>query len=211
MKIRPATHSDLPFILESIVESEKSGDAIFPYSTAFNLNIPEFSQIIMNIFDEEIPEQAWHLEHWHILEDSEGHTAAALSAWIESQNGQKSDFLKAQILKYFLPKEWELAQEKLNILSSVSIPRKNGYVQLEHLYTHPDFRGKGYMKSLIQHVMNAYPDCSYEIQVLKSNVNAVSLYEYMGFSVNDTQCNDDLQRLSLLSGNCKLQLLKNHG
>ncbi len=211
MNIRHATQTDLPFILESIIESEKSGDVIFPYSAAFNLSIPEFSQIILNIFDEEISEQAWYLGHWYILEDSEGHTAAALSAWVEAQNGQKSDFLKAQILNYFLPKEWELAQERLQILSSVSIPRKTGFLQLEHLYTQPQFRGKGYMKKLIQHVMDAFPKNAYEIQVLKSNVNAVSLYEYIGFSVNDTQCNDDLQRLSLLSGNCKLQLLKHHG
>jgi hypothetical protein len=66
------------------------------------------------------------------------------------------------------------------------------------------------MKALILQTLNTFQDYPAEIQVLEINTNAVSLYEYMGFSVNQRQCNESLVRLSLLSGSCKLQLLKNH-
>lgn len=210
MILRKAEPRDLDFIVDCIVESEKSGGAIFPYSETFGVSILQFSQIIKDIFDEEIADQPWCLDHWYLVEFTEGVAVAGLSAWIEGTGGMSSDLLKAQILNFFLKKEWDAAQDKLQVLSSVSIPRKPQFLQLEHLYTHHLHRGKGYMKALIQHTMSVFKGNHAEIQVLEINKNAVSLYEYIGFSVNERQCNESLVRLSLLSGSCKLQLLKNH-
>jgi GNAT superfamily N-acetyltransferase len=210
MILRKAEPKDLDFIIDCIVESEKSGGAIFPYSETFGVSVLQFSQIIKEIFDEEIAGQPWCLDHWYVLEAAEGVAVAGLSAWIEGAEGLSSDLLKAQILNFFLKKEWESAKDKLQVLASVTIERKSQYVQLEHLYTHPLHRGKGYMKALILQTLNTFQDYPAEIQVLEINTNAVSLYEYMGFSVNQRQCNESLVRLSLLSGSCKLQLLKNH-
>jgi len=211
MKIRKAETKDLPFIVECILESEKSGGDIFPYSAAFGVSISLFSQILLDVFDEEVNDQPWCLDHWFIAESNDGEAAAGLSAWEEGKGGVSSDFLKAQMLNYFLKNEWEQSQENLKVLSSVTIPRKPQYVQLEHLYTHPLYRGKGYMKNLIQEAFNSFGNKYFEIQVLESNKHAVSLYEYIGFSVHERQCNGDIERLSLLSGTCKLQLLRNHG
>lgn len=211
MKIRKAEAKDLPFIIEAIIESEKSGGDIFPYSAALGVSISRFSQILMDVFDEEINDQPWCLEHWYIAESPDGSAAAGLSSWEEGKGGISSDMLKAQTLNYFLKNEWQDSQDNLKVLSSVTIARKTQYMQLEHLYTHPSHRGKGYMKNLINGVINTFRKSNFEIQVLESNKNAVSLYEYIGFSVNERQCNEDIERLSLLSGSCKLQLLKNHG
>ena len=211
MIIRQAETKDLDFIIDCIIESEKSGGDIFPYSEAFGISVLQFSQIIKGIFDEEIADQPWCLDHWYVVESEEGDGVAGLSAWVEGVEGVSSDMLKAQILNFFLKKEWEAASAKLQVLSSVSIPRIAHYVQLEHLYTHPLHRGKGYMKALIHYALELFKDFPAEIQVLEINKNAVSLYEYIGFLVSERQCNDALERLSLLSGNCKLQLIKNHG
>lgn len=211
MNIRKAEAKDLPFIIDCIIESEKSGGDIFPYSAALGVSISRFSQILLDIFDEEINDQPWCLDHWYIAESPDGTAAAGLSSWVEGKSDVSSDMLKAQMLNYFLKNEWQESQDKLTVLSSVTIPRKSQYVQLEHLYTHPSHRGKGYMKNLINGVFNTFENSNFEIQVLESNKNAVSLYEYIGFSVNERQCNEDIERLSLLSGTCKLQLLKNHG
>lgn len=210
MILRKAEPRDIHFIVDCIVESEKSGGVIFPYSEAFGVSVLRFSRIIKDIFDEEIAGQPWCLDHWYLIEVAEGDTVAGLSAWIEGAGGMSSDLLKAQILNFFLKQEWETAQDKLQVLSSVSIPRKPQFLQLEHLYTQPSHRGKGYMKALILQTLNTFPDIPAEIQVLEINKNAVSLYEYIGFSVNQKQSNESLVRLSLLSGSCKLQLLKNH-
>ena len=211
MSIKKAEPKHLDFIVDCIIESEKSGGTIFPYTAAFGIGINDFTQIIKDIFEEEIPDQPWCLDHWYVVENELGNAVAGLSSWIEGMNGTSSDMLKAQILNFFLKQEWESSKEKLEVLASITIPRKNGYIQLEHLYTHADFRGQGHMKSLILHVLESHDSEKAEIQVLESNKNAVSLYEYMGFSVNERQCNEAVERLSLLSGCCKLQLIKNHG
>jgi ribosomal protein S18 acetylase RimI-like enzyme len=211
MNIKKAEPKHLDFIVDCIIESEKSGGSVFPYSAAFGIEIVDFRQIIRDIFDEEIPDQPWCLDHWYIVENELGNAVAGLSAWIEGLNGTSSDMLKAQMLNFFLKQEWESSKEKLEVLASISIPRNNGFLQLEHLYTHANFRGQGLMKSLIVDVIQNHNNPNAEIQVLESNKNAVSLYEYMGFSVNERQCNEAIERLSLLSGSCKLQLIKHHG
>ena len=111
------------------------------------LGIKDFTQIIKDIFEEEIPDQPWCLDHWYVVENELGNAVAGLSSWIEGMNGTSSDMLKAQMLNFFLKQEWESSKEKLEVLASITIPRKNGYIQLEHLYTHADFRGQGHMKS----------------------------------------------------------------
>lgn len=211
MNIRKATTQDIPFAIECIIESEKSGSDIFPYGQLFGIDETRFSQIISDIFDEEIPNQPWCLDHWYILDDAEGNAAAGLSCWVEGIGGSNSDLLKSQLLHYYLKDVWSESTEKLSITASVSIPRLSGFLQLEHLFTRATHRGKGYMKFLMNHVLNSHADTQAEIQLLESNQAAVSLYSNMGFIVNQRQCNEDILRLSLLSGSCKLQMIKQHG
>ena len=45
MIIRQAETKDLDFIIDCIIESEKSGGDIFPYSEAFGISVLQFSQI----------------------------------------------------------------------------------------------------------------------------------------------------------------------
>lgn len=205
--IRKANHDDFDFIFKSIVESEKSGGEIFPYTTMFSISEEEFKKIIQEIFGEEIEDIAWHLSHW-LINEKNGIPAAALCCWEEGKNGLSSDIIQAQTLGFFLQDKWRHAQSKLEELSKVSIPRKKGYIQLEHLYTKEEFRGQGVMKELMDYVFHHFADNNFEIQVLKENRTAVSLYEYIGFSVQNEKCNPAVARLSLLSGECKLQLTK---
>ena len=167
----------------------------------------EFKETVYNIFEEEIDGMPWHYEHWYIHELND-QRAGALCSWLEGKNGLSSDLLHAQTLSFLLPTKWQEAKAKLESLSSVTIPRMNGYVQLEHLYTSQDFRGRGVMRELMQFVFESNTGKSFEIQVLKGNTKAVSLYKYMGFSVQNEKCNPDIKNLALLSSDCKLQLTK---
>lgn len=205
--IRQATHEDFDFIFKSIVESEKSGGEIFPYTAMFSISEEEFKKIVQGIFEEEIEDTAWHFNHW-LINEKNGIPAAALCCWEEGKNGLSSDIIQAQTLGFFLQDKWHQAQSKLGELAKVSIPRKKGYIQLEHLYTKEEFRGQGVMKELMNYVFHHFANNHFEIQVLKENRSAVSLYEYIGFSVQNEKCNPAFSRLYLLSGECKLQLTK---
>jgi len=207
--IRHASHKDFDFIYEAIVQSEYSGGDIFPYESLFGMKPAEFKETVFNIFEEEIEGMPWHYEHWYINELN-GYPAGALCSWVEGSDGLSSDLLHAQTLSFLLPAQWQAAKIKLESLSSVTIPRMNGFVQLEHLYTSQDFRGRGVMRELMQFIFETNSGKPFEIQVLKSNIKAVSLYEYMGFSVQNEKCNPAIKNLALLSSDCKLQLTKQH-
>lgn len=57
------------------------------------------------------------------------------------------------------------------------------YLEVSAVCTHPDFRGKGYAKSLMLHVMKRILDNSFTpfLHVLTSNVGAIQLYESIGY------------------------------
>lgn len=59
------------------------------------------------------------------------------------------------------------------------------YLEVSAVCTHPDFRGKGYAKTLMLHVMKIILDNSFTpfLHVLSNNANAIHLYESIGFRI----------------------------
>jgi ribosomal protein S18 acetylase RimI-like enzyme len=57
------------------------------------------------------------------------------------------------------------------------------YMEVSAVCTHPDFRGLGYAKTLMLHVMKIILDNSFTpfLHVLSNNINAVELYKTIGF------------------------------
>lgn len=208
-KIKRAINSDLEFILDCIVESEKSGTQLFGYSEILGVSEAIFRENLIQIFEEEIEGQPWNLIYWYIAE-VDGKNAAGLCSWVEGETGISSDLAKVQLLNYQFPSNFKERTEQLQIVGSISIPRMSGYLQFEHLYTKNDYRGKGLMKSIIEFVQKANEGLSSEIQVLQQNTRAMSFYQYIGFTVNEIKCNQKIKDLNLLADSCKVQLIK-HG
>jgi ribosomal protein S18 acetylase RimI-like enzyme len=204
--IRKAVKSDFDFIAEAIIESEKSGSNIFPYGVLFDVSEMEFKGVLQQIFEEEIEGQPWDYNSWYILENDANETAAALCTWQEGSAGMSSDLLKTQSLGFVLGEKWHNNTDKLEVVSRVNIPRKNGTWQLEHLYTLENHRGNGYMNQLIEFASEGK---SSEIQLIENNVAAKKLYEKCGFSLEIKQCEPQIERLQLLAGPCKIKMIKN--
>ncbi len=204
--IRKAQNSDFDFIAEAIIESEKSGSNIFPYGMLFDVTEIEFKNLLFQIFEEEIEGQPWDYQSWLIIETENGEIAAGLSTWLEGSAGMSSDLLKTQSLGFVLGEKWHNNTDKLELVSRVNIPRKNETWQLEHLYTLENHRGKGFMKQLIEY---AVAGKNAEIQLIDNNVAAKKLYEKLGFTVEIKQCEPQIERLQLLSGPCKIKMIKN--
>lgn len=59
------------------------------------------------------------------------------------------------------------------------------YMEVSAVCTHPDFRGQGYAKALMLHVMKLILDNSFIpfLHVLTSNTAAIALYESIGFTI----------------------------
>lgn len=69
------------------------------------------------------------------------------------------------------------------------------YMEVSAVCSHPDFRGRGYPRALMLHVMKGILDQSFIpfLHVLTSNTAAIRLYETIGFRVR-TQLNIDVIR-----------------
>ncbi|HVT85973.1 MAG TPA: GNAT family N-acetyltransferase [Chitinophagaceae bacterium] len=71
------------------------------------------------------------------------------------------------------------------------------YMEVSAVCTHPDFRGKGYAKALMLHVMKLILNNSFIpfLHVLTSNTTAIQLYESIGFRKRTELFVDVIDRL----------------
>ena len=71
------------------------------------------------------------------------------------------------------------------------------YMEVSAVCTHPDFRGHGYAKALMLHVMKLILDNSFTpfLHVLTSNVTAIQLYESIGFRTRKKLFIDVIKKL----------------
>ena len=71
------------------------------------------------------------------------------------------------------------------------------YMEVSAVCTHPDFRGMGYAKTLMLHVMNIILDNSFTpfLHVLSNNYNAIELYKTIGFQTRKEIFIDVIQRV----------------
>jgi len=71
------------------------------------------------------------------------------------------------------------------------------YMEVSAVCTHPDFRGRGYAKALMLHVMKIILDNSFTpfLHVLSNNINAIELYKTIGFRTRKQIFVDVIRRL----------------
>lgn len=210
-KIRKATTNDIPFIIETIIEAEKSGTEKFGLSTIFELSETEIKKYISNILDEEIDGCEFSLSSFLIAENNEKQMAA-VGGWIEGTNEDKlpSSIIKANLISYYFPtdKIFKL-REKSDIISGVQIERKDGSYQIEYVYVRPEFRGNNLVKLLIdEHIKQAQLCKEMFVQVFLNNIGAISLYKKLGFEINQTFHSENKVTKNYLPDDTKILMLK---
>lgn len=217
LTFRNAVQSDLEFVVDGIIEAEKSGSDKLPYTTIFGLTEQETRKLIIDIVDEEIEGQEWCLQHFLIAE-ADGISAACLSTWIEGATGLGSGQLKAQAMAYFLDSKWQNANANLSLLAQMQLLRLTGYAQLECIYTHKAFRGQGLAGKLIAFAIDTYQNSNiecggFEIQLLGNNTAAMGSYTKCGFLKRQESTCSDNRILDLLADSTRVSLVlqEKHG
>ncbi len=204
---KKATKSDLQFVIDCIVGAEYSGSQILSYCALFEITESEFRELLIEIIDEEIEGQPWNLEHWFIgfIDNIQ---VCGGCCWIEAENGIGSDMLKSQILQYFLPEKWKMKLDELKLISELTIPRIPNSIEVEYFYTHPDFRNRGLITSMIYFIDETFPDRNKEIIMVGNNVRAMELYKRHGYDVREIKTSTQKNILTLLPSDTKVALLK---
>src|SRR5487761_2666622 len=102
--IRGAAIRDVAFLVETIIEAEKSGTDVLSYSTVFGLTEDDSRKYIAEMLLEEVDGCEISISSFMVAE-IDGKPVAAVSAWIEGIERVQSKILKGNLLHFTLPKE----------------------------------------------------------------------------------------------------------
>jgi ribosomal protein S18 acetylase RimI-like enzyme len=184
--IRKATGDDIPFLVETIIEAEKSGTDKLSYSTVFGLSDREARKYLGEMLLEEIDDCEISISSF-IIAEKNGQIVAASSAWIEGLNGTPSSVLKGNLLGFILPNECIRRAASVNhIIRELHIECVTNTFQLGLVYVSSLFRGMNLAKLLIheqiKHLSNINSSIKeMYIQVFGNNIPAINAYKKVNF------------------------------
>lgn len=211
--IRKAQDTDKDFLINAIIETEKSGSEMISYCRIFSISESDLRKLLGDILDEEVEGQELCISHFLIAE-VDGEPAATVSAWIEKESGIASSILKSNILMYFLDAEViRAAMPALTLMNEVSFNREEGALQIECVYTLEKYRGMGLAGSIIEEHIRVSRDAGSDLKkvqviLLENNAPAKRAYEKLGFEyIAARKCSDDAI-LNILPCNAKILMEK---
>jgi len=193
IQIRKAGPNDVEFLVETIVEAEKSGGDIFSYTTIFGLDEAESRKYIHRMLEEEVDGCELSVSSFYVAV-KKGVLIGAVSAWIEGLAGPSS-ILKGNLLQVTLPKScFKSLAAAGRMLNELQFDHKNDTIQLGLVYLTSAARGKGLVKDLIHFAVSdlkmhnpQIPCDEVYVQVFGGNIPAIKAYEKVGFDVADSK------------------------
>lgn len=204
--IRRANNKDVEFLVDAIINAEKSGTDKLSYSTIFKIPELEVREILKQMLLQNEGYCELSIDSFLIAE-LRGKPVSAVASWIEGEDDVPSAIIKANLLFSFMP-SFALQNLKLvsTMLDKVHIPRKIGALQLESIYTIPEYRGKGIVKLLIDNHITLAKNKMPEIncaQILLSDINVSALNAYMksDFKLTLHKTSEDPQISAILPSN----------
>jgi len=208
--IRQAKISDVDFLIESMIHAEKFDTDIVSYCTLFEISQPIFVEQVKIAFIDGLDIFPWDCKHWLVATNEKGKLIAAMASWNEPEF-MGTETKKFQFLCYLNKSKVQDSQfqHRFDLLKKMDIPREPNYIQLDFLYTHHDYRGKGIMSNMIKHVITKHLGSQFQIQVLGGNEIAKRLYERMGFVENKHIHLKGIKANRLLADDIKINMLLN--
>jgi ribosomal protein S18 acetylase RimI-like enzyme len=213
MLIRKADITDLDFIVESIIQSDKSGSELISYCRIYNIAEQRLAEALRSILPENLGGFDISLNCFRVAV-IDGQTMSAAAAWVEGMDGIASGKRKLSAFSMVFPRDLiNYSKDHLAILSDITIEREIGTLQLEAIYTDASYRRQGIASKIIEsHIIalkTNYPQIQKaQIQVMKENNSAVNAYRKMGFTIAEERTSQNREILKLLPGATKLLLEK---
>jgi len=183
---REATISDIPFLVDTIIEAERSGTDKLTYTSIFGLTEKASRGYIAKMLAEGIDGCELSISSF-VIAEAKGTFAGAVAAWIEGYHGVPSSIAKGNLLRFTLPKSVFHNALKVNqIIHDLHIEYIENTIQIGVVYINKDFRGQKLAGSLIDNQikkllkLDTCPPAAY-VQVFGNNHSAIQAYEYIGF------------------------------
>lgn len=210
--LRKAILTDIPFLVEVIIEAEKAGTEIFSYSTIFGTSQKDAQKYIALMLDEEVDGCELSVSSFLVAE-YEGKIVGSLSAWVEGSEGIPSSILKGNLLNYVLPKECiERAKNFNKVTREVHIEYIPNTIQIGVVYVVKEFRGKNLSNILIEEKItqltaehSGITDVC--VQIFSCNIPSLKAFQKSDFEIALTKESAEDEIKLLLPSNTK-HLLK---
>jgi len=147
---RKATADDIDFIVEAIIESEKSDSNMISSCKIFNFNENGFKDILKEILTQDIPNYDYYLSGF-IIAELNGESIGTVGSWLESADGTASGMVKATVLfQYLGAAKFKEINKNTKVIKGLTLNREPGTLQLEHGYTKEKFRREGVFTNVIK-------------------------------------------------------------
>lgn len=178
---RKATENDIDYIIQAIIEAEKSGTDILSYSNIFNLTETEVREIFRQMILEGIEGCEFSVGSY-IVAVNNNKVVGTIGAWVEN-NDTPSSLIKANLLGYYLPKSsLAYASQFSKILSELNIEHVKGALSFVIVYVSPEHRGRRLFDQLAEMHIRSNPGVNeLSIQLMSNNQYAIKSYERYGF------------------------------
>ena len=213
LRVRPAVEADRAFLVEAIVEAEKSGTDRISYCGIFSLDEPGLHELLEAILAEDFEGQELCVSGF-LVGEIDGEPAGAACGWVEGAGGLPSTIVKANLLQHFLDAErLAAARPRLRRLGELALERTPGAIQLESIYVRPAFRGRGVTGRILDEQLRRLGERAPEadkaqIVLMKDNAGAHRAYEKLGFAVVAERRTRDPALRALLPGDAKILMEK---
>lgn len=204
--LKTATVDYIDFVLEAIIESERSGTDIISYCSIFSLSVEEFKEIIRRALLANIPGQQFYLNGFLIAFDGD-EPAATCCSWVEGLEGISSSLIRTSLLMSLLDRQkLEHTREIQSVIKDLILDREPGTIQIEHVYVKKEFRGRGLSALVINNQIVNMRGTDVKLKkaqliVTKTNETALQAYQKMSFRVIDQRYSPNKEVLAILPSN----------
>lgn len=157
LKFRSAKPDDVDFVIECIIEAEKSGTNKINTCGIFNLTEMKWREILRNILLEDIPGYDFSLSGF-MLAELDGIPVCAQGAWYSGNVEIDAGLIKTSMFMEYMPEEnFNIDPDIFDIVKALTIKRDHGMIQLEFSYTVPRLRRNGiFTRTLIETLRKNY-------------------------------------------------------
>lgn len=211
--LRAATIKDIPFIVETIIEAEKSGTDKLSYSTIFGLTEEETRKYLRDMLLEEVDDCELSITSY-LLAEKDNQIVAAVSAWLEGANGISSNLLKRNLLNYYIPQVHILKANLVKeIVNDLNISEKSDTIQIGMVFVSSESRKLGLSGLLIEEQIKRLSQINRnireaQVQVFANNVAAINAYTKLKFEVVLEKTSANIKATEYFPSNKKILMQK---
>ncbi len=209
-----AQNHDIDFIIEAIIESEKSGSQVISTCKVFGINEEEYKNILREILKENIGDYEYDLSGYLIAKQNDEYIGAS-GSWIEYRDGISSGLIKTSMLTQYLGKDRiEKMNKNIHLISALTLTRENLTFQLEHVYIREKFRKQGMFSILIKENIKRnllrFPFTKVQTILFKDNFTSFYAHLKLGFIEIETKVAEDNTVLDFFPYNSKTLMELDH-